>query len=454
MNAPIVRLYVGVLLLFALLVGFTSNWTVFDADELEAKTANKRPLLEARQIERGKIFSSDGELIAESLPEGQDESLAVRAALSGGRAVRQPDRLQLLHRGLLGLRARRGEHPGRQRERVRLAPRPDPGAPAGGLRHRHDARRRRAAAGDGPARPGPEPRVGGRDRAGNGRGQGDGVIAGLRPEHGPPGPRAAQQGQRCAAARSPRSVDLRAGIDDEGRDRRRGARLRRVHARHGAQRRLAAGVQRRRPRELGRDELRRDRHARRARPTPSTPTGRRSARRSGPRRCSSTWSGSASSRTPRCSSPTIRRRPSGVYSGGELVDSGFDIARVAIGQGGEEGALLATADADGRGRGDRGQRRHADAPDARPGGQRPRRPRDRGARPRGAERGDQRGVRSAARRNDDHRRRGGHRLRALGRGQHRSPARPAPRRSTSRRASTGPGSSASRRPTIRRSPSR
>ena len=75
MNAPIVRLYVGVLLLFALLVGFTSNWAVFDADELEAKTANKRPLLEARQIERGKIFSSDGELIAESLPEGQDESL-------------------------------------------------------------------------------------------------------------------------------------------------------------------------------------------------------------------------------------------------------------------------------------------------------------------------------------------------------------------------------------------
>lgn len=75
MNAPIVRLYVGLLLLFGLLVGFTSNWAVFDADELEAKTENKRPLLEARQIERGKIFSSDGELIAESLPEGQDESL-------------------------------------------------------------------------------------------------------------------------------------------------------------------------------------------------------------------------------------------------------------------------------------------------------------------------------------------------------------------------------------------
>ena len=75
MNTPITRLYIGVLILFALLVAFTSNWSVFDAEELEAKTENKRPLLEAQQIERGKIFSADGELIAESLPEGEDESL-------------------------------------------------------------------------------------------------------------------------------------------------------------------------------------------------------------------------------------------------------------------------------------------------------------------------------------------------------------------------------------------
>lgn len=74
MNAPIARLFVGVLVLFALLVGFTSNWSVFDADELEAKTENKRPLFEAQQIERGKIFSSDGELIAESIKEGKGEN--------------------------------------------------------------------------------------------------------------------------------------------------------------------------------------------------------------------------------------------------------------------------------------------------------------------------------------------------------------------------------------------
>jgi len=74
-NTPITRLFIGVLLLFALLVGFTSNWSVFDAEELEAKRANKRPLLEARQIERGKIFTSDGQVIAESKAKGEGESL-------------------------------------------------------------------------------------------------------------------------------------------------------------------------------------------------------------------------------------------------------------------------------------------------------------------------------------------------------------------------------------------
>lgn len=75
MNSAINRLYLGLLLLFALLVGFTSNWAVFDADELEANAHNRRPLLEAQQIERGKIESSDGELIAESIKKGKGEQL-------------------------------------------------------------------------------------------------------------------------------------------------------------------------------------------------------------------------------------------------------------------------------------------------------------------------------------------------------------------------------------------
>lgn len=70
MNAPIVRIYALVLLLFTTLVYFTSKWAVFDAEELEGKQANRRPLIESQQIPRGSITTSDGVLVAESLPEG------------------------------------------------------------------------------------------------------------------------------------------------------------------------------------------------------------------------------------------------------------------------------------------------------------------------------------------------------------------------------------------------
>jgi penicillin-binding protein A len=69
-NAPIVRIYGLVLLLFATLVAFASNWAVFDADELEQKRQNRRPVIEEAQIERGTITTVDGTLVAESLPEG------------------------------------------------------------------------------------------------------------------------------------------------------------------------------------------------------------------------------------------------------------------------------------------------------------------------------------------------------------------------------------------------
>jgi penicillin-binding protein A len=67
-NTPIRRIYVLILLLFGLLVFFASKWAVFDADELEAENANRRPLIEAQQIPRGTISTSDGLLVAESVP--------------------------------------------------------------------------------------------------------------------------------------------------------------------------------------------------------------------------------------------------------------------------------------------------------------------------------------------------------------------------------------------------
>ncbi len=70
MNTPIIRVYVVVLLLFASLVYFSSKWAVFDAEELEAKDQNRRPLIEAQQIPRGSITTADGVLVAESNPVG------------------------------------------------------------------------------------------------------------------------------------------------------------------------------------------------------------------------------------------------------------------------------------------------------------------------------------------------------------------------------------------------
>ena len=58
MNARIRNLFGLVVVLFAVLIGFTSYWSVFHADELEANRANKRPLLEQQQIRRGLIVAA------------------------------------------------------------------------------------------------------------------------------------------------------------------------------------------------------------------------------------------------------------------------------------------------------------------------------------------------------------------------------------------------------------
>jgi peptidoglycan glycosyltransferase len=70
MNSPIVRLYGLMLLLFAALVGFTSYWAVFDADNLKDNPQNRRPLIAEQTVKRGTIKTADGVTIAESFPVG------------------------------------------------------------------------------------------------------------------------------------------------------------------------------------------------------------------------------------------------------------------------------------------------------------------------------------------------------------------------------------------------
>ena len=67
MNAPITRLYLVVLALFAVLVIGTSWNTIFRADALRDNPRNRRALLEQQRIRRGVIRDDHGDLLARSL---------------------------------------------------------------------------------------------------------------------------------------------------------------------------------------------------------------------------------------------------------------------------------------------------------------------------------------------------------------------------------------------------
>jgi len=66
-NASITKLFGVVVVLFALLIGFTSRWTVFDAGSLAANPLNKRTLVDALRIKRGRILADDGTVLARSV---------------------------------------------------------------------------------------------------------------------------------------------------------------------------------------------------------------------------------------------------------------------------------------------------------------------------------------------------------------------------------------------------
>ena len=75
MNKQIVKLFAFIVVLFGVLVGFTSYWSVFDAKALKEKDVNKRPLFEQQQIHRGRILAADGTVLAISKPEGHGANL-------------------------------------------------------------------------------------------------------------------------------------------------------------------------------------------------------------------------------------------------------------------------------------------------------------------------------------------------------------------------------------------
>jgi peptidoglycan glycosyltransferase len=66
MNEPITRLFGFIVLLFAVLIAFTSRNTVFEGGALRANSLNHRGTLEELRIPRGRILAADGTVLARS----------------------------------------------------------------------------------------------------------------------------------------------------------------------------------------------------------------------------------------------------------------------------------------------------------------------------------------------------------------------------------------------------
>ena len=67
-NVPIARLFGAIVVLFALLIVWTSRWTVFEASSLNNDVLNRRTLIDQLKIKRGRIIADDGTVLARSVP--------------------------------------------------------------------------------------------------------------------------------------------------------------------------------------------------------------------------------------------------------------------------------------------------------------------------------------------------------------------------------------------------
>jgi peptidoglycan glycosyltransferase len=102
-NRAIIRVFGLVLALYAVLLGFTSYWSIFDAEGLRENVANRRPLLEQQRIRRGTIRTSDGEVIALSHGRGRGSRRVYTRSYPGGELYGNPVGYSYIDRGQVGL---------------------------------------------------------------------------------------------------------------------------------------------------------------------------------------------------------------------------------------------------------------------------------------------------------------------------------------------------------------
>ena len=110
MNRQIVQLFGLFTLLFAILLAFTSRWTVFEASSLENNPDNRRPLIEEQKIPRGVIYASDGRTkLARSVGHGRGENRIYTRTYPTGSTFGHPVGFSYIRNGRRGLEQSRND---------------------------------------------------------------------------------------------------------------------------------------------------------------------------------------------------------------------------------------------------------------------------------------------------------------------------------------------------------
>jgi peptidoglycan glycosyltransferase len=109
-NRQIVQLFGLFTLLFAILLAFTSRWTVFEASSLENNPDNRRPLIEEQKVPRGLILASDNKtVLARSRGHGRGENRTYTRTYPTGGLFAHPVGFSYLKNGQRGLEASRND---------------------------------------------------------------------------------------------------------------------------------------------------------------------------------------------------------------------------------------------------------------------------------------------------------------------------------------------------------
>ncbi len=103
MNRQIAQLFALSMVLFAVLIGFTSQWSVFGAEALRDNEKNRRPLIEEQQIPRGLIKASDGQVLARNVARGSGNSRIFRRTYPAGPLFSHAVGYSFVSKGRVGL---------------------------------------------------------------------------------------------------------------------------------------------------------------------------------------------------------------------------------------------------------------------------------------------------------------------------------------------------------------